>query len=153
MQPYLQQQLSQETTTTLVRCRTRTTPIPFTTMRWDKVKKEERICKRCNADIDDEDHFFLHCPYTGDQRVEHRDIMHPLPSLKELFNMEPRKLGQFIGDRFTPFQITCLKPPKPKKLDEKDKPGSKRKRAIDAVARAVRKQRCTARRRTALQSV
>lgn len=139
MQDYLKFQLPQETITTIVRCRTRTAPIPYTLQHWQNVNKD-RTCTRCHNGVDDVEHLFLKCRETEHHREKFRNLMRPLPTLKQFFNMEPRTLMEYIQACFAPMELTCLKEAQPRRkktrvLVETAKGRAKRaRRAVGAAA-------------------
>ena len=40
------------------------------TGRWNKLKRDERICKQCEEEVEDEEHFLLHCGSLVEKRKE-----------------------------------------------------------------------------------
>ena len=62
------------------------------------VLREERICRLCHMEIEDEHHFTCKCPTYTEIRAKYQDILSPSPTLFKLLDTpDTKKLGRYIS--------------------------------------------------------
>ena len=65
--------------------------------RANRVPREERLCRLCHIEIEDEYHFTCKCPTYAEIRAEYQDILGPSPTLSKLLDTPSvKRLGRYI---------------------------------------------------------
>ena len=65
--------------------------------RTNGVPREERICRLCHIEIEDEYHFTCKCPTYAEIRAKYQDILGSSPTLPKLLDtLDIKKLGRYI---------------------------------------------------------
>ena len=65
----------------------------------NRVSREERLCRLCHIEIEDEYHFTCKCPTYAEIRAEYQDILGPSPTLSKLLDTpNVKRLGRYILD-------------------------------------------------------
>ena len=65
--------------------------------RANRVPREERLCRLCHIEIEDEYHFTCKCPTYAKIRAEYLDILGPSPTLSKLLDTPSvKRLGRYI---------------------------------------------------------
>ena len=65
--------------------------------RTNRVPREERLCRLCHIEIEDEYHFTCKCPTYAEIRAKYQDILGPSPTLSKLLDApDIKRLGRYI---------------------------------------------------------
>lgn len=54
----------------MARIRTGSASLAIETGRWEGKEQHERICQLCKVEVEDEEHFLLHCPALQEKRTK-----------------------------------------------------------------------------------
>ena len=65
--------------------------------RTNRVPREERLCRLCYIEIEDEYHFTCKCPTYAEIRAKYQDILGPSPTLSKVLDTpDIKRLGRYI---------------------------------------------------------
>ena len=98
MAGYLQAVASRTGRVRLAQMRTGSHWLGVETGRWQRVERQQRLCKRCGCgEVDDEAHMIWKCPALMDQRVAHSELFKTgIDSLASFFDQDQSKLASFL---------------------------------------------------------
>ena len=99
MADYLQAVASRTGRVRLAQMRTGSHWLGVETGRWQRVERQQRLCKRCGCgDVDDEAHMIWGCPALIDQQVQHSELFEDstITSVSDFLQQYAGQLAPFL---------------------------------------------------------